>query len=84
MRVDMFATEDVNQFIAINLETLRKMALEGEMYCYNDGCEVVGHLKDFKVCPQCKTFRYCGDACQKHDWTTGGHKEKCGTRAVGV
>jgi hypothetical protein len=29
--------------------------------------------------PQCKTARYCGDACQKQDWTTGGHKEKCGT-----
>ena len=46
------------------------------------GCEVVGHLKDFKVCPQCKTARYCGDACQKQDWTTGGHKKTCGTYAA--
>jgi len=61
------------------LEVLRSMALEGAKYCRNEGCEVVGQLKDFKVCPQCKTARYCGDACQTHDWTTGGHKEKCGT-----
>jgi hypothetical protein len=39
----------------------------------------LGHLKDFKVCPQCKGARYCGDACQKQDWTVGRHKETCGT-----
>ena len=63
------------------LGMLRITALEGAKYCCNDGCEVVGHLKDFKVCPQCKCARYCGAACQKEDWTTGGHKEKCGTSA---
>jgi len=48
--------------------------------CSNcEGCEVVGQLKDFKFCPQCKAARYCGAACQKQDWTTGGHKDKCGT-----
>jgi hypothetical protein len=51
------------------------------MYCQNEACEVVGRLKDFKVCPQCKTARYCGDACQKEDWTTGEHKGKCGKLA---
>ena len=61
------------------LDMLRRRALEGDAYCRNDGCEVVGHLKDFKVCPQCKTARYCGAACQKADWTTGGHKARCGT-----
>jgi len=61
------------------LDGIRSMALEGAKYCRNEGCEVVGHLKEFKVCPQCKTARYCGDACQKQDWTSGGHKEKCGT-----
>jgi TPR repeat protein len=61
------------------LGELRIIALEGAMYCENDGCEVVGQLKDFKVCPQCKATRYCGDACQKQDWTTGGHKAACGT-----
>ena len=55
------------------------MALVGAKYCQNDGCTVVGHLKDFKVCPQCKIARYCGAACQKQDWTTGGHKAACGT-----
>jgi len=66
------------------LEVLRGMVLEGAAYCFNEGCEVVGQLKEFKVCPQCKTARYCGDACQKQDWTTGGHKEKCGTSACNV
>ena len=61
------------------LTALRVEAREGAKYCRNDGCEVVGQLKDFKVCPQCKTRRYCGDACQKQDWTTGGHKVTCGT-----
>jgi hypothetical protein len=60
---------------------MRTEALQGARYCSNDGCEVVGQLKDFKVCPQCKTVRYCGDACQKQDWTTGGHKATCGTFA---
>jgi len=27
------------------LDELRRRALEGDKYCYNDGCEVVGHLK---------------------------------------
>jgi TPR repeat protein len=61
------------------LGEFRRKALEGHTYCGNEGCEVVGHLKDFKVCPQCKTVRYCGDACQKKDWTAGGHKATCGT-----
>ena len=65
----------------VNLQAFREMELEGVRYCFNEGCEVRGHWKDFKVCPQCKTARYCGDACQKRDWTTGGHKATCGTHA---
>jgi hypothetical protein len=61
------------------LDQFRREALVGAQCCRNEGCEVVGFLKDFKVCPQCKTARYCGDACQKVDWTTGGHKLTCGT-----
>jgi TPR repeat protein len=64
-----------------DLGVLRRRALEGAKYCQNEGCVVVGHLKEFKVCPQCKTARYCGAVCQKQDWATGGHKEKCGTSA---
>jgi hypothetical protein len=64
------------------LEMFRRFALEGAPYCCNDGCEVVGFLKDFKVCPQCKTHRYCGAACQKQDWNAGGHKDTCGTTAA--
>ena len=67
--------------IVDKLDVFRIMALEGATYCRNEGCEVVGHLKDFKVCPQCKTARYCGAACQKQDWNAGGHKETCGTFA---
>ena len=65
--------------IVAKLDWLRRVALEGSKYCRNDGCEVVGQLKDFKVCPQCKTARYCGDVCQKQDWNAGGHKATCGT-----
>jgi len=61
------------------LDKIRREALEGAKYCRNDGCEVVGLLKDFKVCPQCKHARYCNDACQKQDLTKGGHKATCGT-----
>jgi len=61
------------------LDVIRSIALKGHKYCFNDGCQVVGHLKDFKVCPQCKTARYCGAACQKEHWTAGGHKVTCGT-----
>ena len=64
------------------LDGFRREALEGGMYCDIETCEVMGHLKDFKVCPQCKSARYCGAACQKEDWTTGGHKGKCGTTAA--
>jgi len=64
-----------------SLDIFRRKALEGGKYCRNDACEVVGHLKSFRVCPQCKNARYCGDACQKKDWTAGGHKETCGTFA---
>ena len=39
------------------LEKFRREEVEGGAYCVNDGCEVVGHLKDFKVCPLCKTAR---------------------------
>jgi len=63
------------------LDMFRRSALEGAKHCFNDGCEVVGHLKDFKVCPQCKTARYCSDTCQKQDWNAGGHKATCGTFA---
>jgi TPR repeat protein len=61
------------------LNSFRRTAVEGARYCCNEGCEVVGVMKDFKVCPQCKTARYCGDVCQKQDWTTGEHKTRCGT-----
>jgi hypothetical protein len=60
------------------LGAYRTLALEGGKFCYNEGCEVVGQMKDFKVCPQCKTARYCCAACQTQDWTAGGHKATCG------
>ena len=44
----------------VRLNEFRRNALEGGKYCHNDGCEVVGHLKDFNVCPLCKVARYCG------------------------
>ena len=44
--------------IADHFIDLRREALEGARYCRNEGCEVVGHLDAFKVCPQCKFARY--------------------------
>jgi len=69
--------------IISRLDSFRTLASEGIPYCDNDGCEVRGQLNDFKVCPQCKSARYCGAACQEQDWTTGGHKETCGTFQIG-
>jgi len=59
------------------LDRLRSFAPKWVYKCRNEGCENVGR-RDMKVCPQCKTARYCGDACQKQDWNTGGHKTACG------
>jgi len=78
-RLDARSLNLIELDIVGELDRLRRLALEGGKYCFNEGCEVVGHWKIFKVCPQCKTAMYCGDACQKQDWTTGGHKAKCGT-----
>jgi len=33
------------------LVACRGLALDGYKFCRNGGCEVVGQLKDFKVCP---------------------------------
>jgi hypothetical protein len=74
-----FALDPQQRSVPSNLEEFRIKALKGNDYCCNDGCEVVGQLQDFKRCPQCKVALYCGDACQKEDWTTGGHKAMCGT-----
>ena len=74
-----FVNDDVE--MVRDLVAFRKEALQGSKYCRNEGCEVVGLLKDFKVCPQCKTARYCGTACQKQDWNAGAHKESCCTSA---
>jgi hypothetical protein len=69
---------DGQRTVSDGLEQHRREALVGAPYCRNDGCEVVGLLKDFKVCPQCKYARYCGAVCQKEDWVAGGHKASCG------
>jgi hypothetical protein len=39
------------------LGVFRLNATEGAAYCVNDGCEVIGHRKDFRVCPKCKSAR---------------------------
>ena len=54
-------------------------ALTGDKFCCNTGCEFVAHRNNFKVCPGCKFYRYCGPACQKADWHAGGHKRTCCT-----
>jgi len=56
------------------LDGFRRVALEGGMYCDIETCEVMGHLKDFKVCPQCKSARYWAPRVKKR---TG---QRVGTR----
>ena len=63
-------------------DVFRRIALEGSTYCRDDGCEVVCHLKEFKVSPLCKRARYCGDACQERHWNAGGHKAACRTFSI--
>jgi hypothetical protein len=73
------ANPTIQERIIFSLDMPRSTARDGAPFCRNDGCQVVGQLKDFRVCPQCKSARYCGKACQTEDWTTGGHKATCGT-----
>ena len=59
---------------AESLDTLRRIALEGARHCFNENCEVVGHLKEFKVCPQCKNARYCAPRVKRgldNGWAQG-------------
>ena len=56
----------------------RRAIEEGMPYCDNEGCKVVGNLKEFKVCPQCKTVRFCSKKCFEEHWTKGDHKTSCG------
>jgi len=58
---------------------MSQIASVGDRYCCNVGCEVVGHRQDFKICPKCKFYRCSGSACQKADWTAGGHRDACCT-----
>jgi TPR repeat protein len=46
-------------------DSFRRIAMEGSNYCFNDGCQVLGQPKDFKVCPQCKIARYCATRARK-------------------
>jgi TPR repeat protein len=70
---------DATLLISSALDMLYENAHAGTRFCHNIGCGVIGPLKAFKVCPQCKTARYCGPECQKHDWNAGEHKRTCGT-----
>jgi hypothetical protein len=45
--------------LSSELNLYRRGVLERAAFCVTEGCTVVGQLKDFKVCPQSKTSRYC-------------------------
>ena len=65
------------------LSVFRQLTLVGGKYCFNEGCEVVGHLKEFKVCPQCKTARYCvSETGLDNGWAQGDvwHIRLCARR----
>jgi len=40
-------------------------------------CDAVSSEEEFLACSQCKQARYCSVACQRIDWTEGGHKAIC-------
>lgn len=63
-----------------DFQFFRTIVTEGLAYCDNEGCEVVRLLQTFKVCPQCKTARFCCKECFEEHWTTGGHKTSCGKK----
>jgi len=44
------------------------------------GSDIVSGSRPGRVvreCTGCRTVAYCSPACQKLDWTTGGHKAEC-------
>ncbi len=47
-------------------------------FCAACGVVVDGRLK----CALCKHARYCGKACQRAHWSTGGHREGCAGRVI--
>jgi len=61
-----------------SLHKFRMEALIGETFCFNEACSFQGHMVDFKFCSKCMRAQYCSSACQRADWTTGGHKHTCG------
>lgn len=46
-----------------------------------DSCDVCGKLESdilkLKKCARCGWARYCSVECQRQDWTSGLHKERC-------
>lgn len=43
---------------------------------------LLDHLLPTMLCSGCRRVRYCGRACQRHDWITGGHSGACGKECV--
>ncbi|KAJ7065614.1 hypothetical protein C8F01DRAFT_1126228 [Mycena amicta] len=46
--------------------------------CDNIQCAHHAQEAEFKRCSGCHSTIYCSTACQKTDWTVGGHKKGCG------
>jgi hypothetical protein len=46
----------------------------GDRSCESCGAIAASHLR----CARCRTVFYCSKACQKTNWTRGGHKKWCG------
>ncbi|KAJ7065683.1 hypothetical protein C8F01DRAFT_1126400 [Mycena amicta] len=46
--------------------------------CDNTQCAHHAQEAEFKRCSGCHSTIYCSTACQKTDWTVGGHKKGCG------
>ncbi|KAJ7150462.1 hypothetical protein C8R43DRAFT_951438 [Mycena crocata] len=54
--------------------------------CDNIECSAIRVKRKFKRCSGCLCLYYCCEACQHHDWTSGGHRTVCrfyGTLSLG-
>jgi hypothetical protein len=40
-------------------------------------CHVSERKAKLKKCGACQVYSYCGTACQKQHWVSGGHKNEC-------
>jgi hypothetical protein len=61
--------------LTLSLKAEHLEILEDEDTCR--GCNQVFATAEMLTCSRCRVTKYCSKECQKRDWKTGEHKEKC-------